>query len=229
MKYLLPFIVLLIYTENIKAQHSLGIQYRASYEDKKLTLNHVYAYFDTSTIVFSKLRFYISNIQCKQKGAVVFSESNSYHLLDLSDEKSFFISIPNLFKLSFDEIQFDIGIDSTTNSSGALGGDLDPIHGMYWTWQNGYINLKLEGSCPQAASPTHVFEFHLGGYQSPYNSLQTIHLIVEKPHEPFYINFALNAWVKQIDFQKTHHVMSPSATSVFLSQLLQNCFSLKYK
>ena len=38
-----------------------------------------------------------------------------------------------------------LGVDSVLNYNGVHEGALDPINGMYWTWQTGYIHCKLEG------------------------------------------------------------------------------------
>jgi hypothetical protein len=63
---------------------------------------------------------------------------------DENDSNALCLEIPD--DIEFDAIQFNLGLDSLTNVSGALGGDLDPTKGMYWTWQNGYVNFKLQGS-----------------------------------------------------------------------------------
>ena len=76
--------------------------------------------------------------------------------------------------MRFNTIAFNLGIDSITNVSGAQGGDLDPTKGMYWAWQSGFINIKLQGTSNSCPPPKNEFEFHLGGYQYPFNSLQTI-------------------------------------------------------
>ena len=78
--------------------------------------------------------------------------------------------------LTYDQLAFDIGIDSITNVSGAMGGDLDPTKGMYWTWQSGYINFKLEGTSPDCPARKNEFQFHLGGYAYPNASVQKIAL-----------------------------------------------------
>lgn len=42
-------------------------------------------------------------------------------------------------------IEFNLGVDSLNNHSGDQAGDLDPLFGMIWTWNTGYIFLKHEG------------------------------------------------------------------------------------
>jgi hypothetical protein len=71
-------------------------------------------------------------------------------------------------------LTFNLGIDSLAHYRGTESGPLDPIHGMYWTWQSGYIHFKLEGSVKQKhQSSWQEFEYHLGGYRKPYTALQT--------------------------------------------------------
>ena len=78
-----------------------------------------------------------------------------------------------------DKIKFNLGIDSLTNVSGVMGGDLDPTKGMYWTWQSGYINFKMEGSSAVCPTRNHEFQFHIGGYQDPFYAMQTLELEVK--------------------------------------------------
>jgi hypothetical protein len=54
--------------------------------------------------------------------------------------------------LKYDQIQFQLGIDSLTNVSGAMGGDLDPTKGMYWTWQR--VDENWNSAYPYAVGPT---------------------------------------------------------------------------
>lgn len=58
-----------------------------------------------------------------------------------------------------------LGVDSALNYDGVHGGDLDPIHGMYWTWQTGYIHCKIEGIFELSGKRVPL-EFHLGGFDS---------------------------------------------------------------
>lgn len=122
---------------------------------------------DSSTFVIQDFRMYIGQISLINEGQKVHSESD-FHLLDLINGKSeITFYIPE--KLDFDAIEIHLGTDSTTNDSGYLEGDLDPINGMYWTWQSGYINFKLE-----AMGDELYFEHHLGGFLEPYPTQQNM-------------------------------------------------------
>ena len=49
---------------------------------------------------------------------------------------------------------------------------------MYWTWQSGYINFKIEGNSPLCSSSKSKFAFHIGGFQHPFNAIQ--HIVLDK-------------------------------------------------
>ena len=112
-------------------------------------------------------KFYISGIELLQNAKLIYKEKKSFHLLDAAEAASMTLMLNTPKDVLFNQIKFNIGIDSTTNASGAIGGDLDPTKGMYWTWQSGYINVKLEGQCSNLCKTrNNEFEFHLGGYCS---------------------------------------------------------------
>lgn len=180
----------------------------------------------SDSIRFETFRFYISGIELQHHSKTVWKEKNSFHLVDAAQIKSlmFALSIPK--KLEYDTLLFHLGIDSNTNTAGVLGGDLDPTKGMYWTWQSGYINMKLEGKSNLVNTPSHAFEFHLGGYLHPFQTLQTISIpCTQKDNLLLFIN--LKQFIESINLTRTNQVMSPNEVAVKLSKLFANCFSGK--
>lgn len=177
------------------------------------------------TTAFEIIRFYISNLKLMKDNKVVYSEKNSVHLVDAADSNSLQILLQVPAKMACNKLQFNIGIDSTTNVSGALGGDLDPTKGMYWTWQSGYINVKVEGRNPICSSPGHAFQFHLGGYQNPYNSLQKVGVELRKKRTVILLD--IKRFMQHIDLSKQHHLMSPGEEAVRLSGIFAKCFRTK--
>ena len=119
-----------------------------------------------------------------------------------------------------------MGIDSLTNVSGAMGGDLDPTKGMYWTWQNGYINFKLEGFNAVCNTRNHFFQYHLGGYQSPFATVQTLVLPLKSKAKEVVVDVAIDKFLEEIDMSKTAEIMSPGAVAVELSKKLKGIFSV---
>jgi len=128
--------------------------------------------------------------------------------------------------LKFTKIKFNLGIDSITNVSGAMGGDLDPTKGMYWTWQSGYINLKLEGKSKLCKTRNNEFQFHLGGYQNGDNALQTIILNVSENKE-IDILIDIEQFVAAIDLSEQNQIMSPGKKAVLLSEKFSKIFSIQ--
>ncbi len=171
------------------------------------------------------LRFYISGIAFYRGDKSVFTLANSFHLIDAAEPSSLAIQFEVPQSLSFTHIQFNIGIDSLTNISGALGGDLDPTKGMYWTWQSGYINFKLEGVAERSPARHHRFQFHIGGYQAPFESVQTVKLAI-KNKTAIEIQVAIDKWLDSIDLGETYQIMSPNADAMKMAQLLPFIYSI---
>ncbi len=181
---------------------------------------------NTSVLEISKFRCYISNIAFKKNNVVVWQEPNSYHLIDANDTSSYSIKLNMPATLIFDQIHFNIGIDSTTNVSGAMGGDLDPTKGMYWAWNSGYINFKLEGSSPLCTTHNKRFQYHIGGFSIPFNTLQQVDLPV---HHTTNINIAiqLDQMVAQIDLEHQNSIMQPGRAAVEFSKKIAGIFRIK--
>lgn len=180
---------------------------------------------DANNTEIEVLKFYISYIQFLYKGAVVLEEKKSFHLIDAAVETSFHLVIQNKSRAKFDAVRFCLGIDSLTSVSGAMGGDLDPTKGMYWTWQSGYINIKCEGKSSVCTARNNEFQFHLGGYKQPFNCLQTLILPISVS-DRITIQFDVEHFLSKIDMTKHHHFMSPSADAVRLSAQAAESFRI---
>lgn len=166
------------------------------------------------------LRFYVSDVCFIKNGKTVFTDKNRFHLLDLESQLK--INIQTNQK-DFDAIRFNIGIDSVTNSGGVKGGDLDPTKNMYWAWQSGYINFKLEGKSQVCKTRNNVFQYHIGGYSYPNNSLQTVTITVNHAAS-ININFDLEKLLSGVGLQTTNEIMSPSAKAMQVAKLYKTVF-----
>lgn len=180
---------------------------------------------DSTHLQITEVKFYISEIQFLKNGKIVLEEKNSFHLVDASQINPFQILVDNKQNISFNQLKFNLGIDSAINVSGALGGDLDPTKGMYWAWQSGYINFKLEGTSQLCKTRNNEFQFHLGGYQQPNYCLQTLSFPINNSNK---INLKLDVQkiLQQVDLAKTNHIMSPSAEAVLISKIVANAFTI---
>ena len=154
----------------------LIIQFRAYVHGVPLQLNKKYLNPFGESFEISRFRFYTGKI------APVYSAegfkakiSSQYHLIDFSDLSSTRIELPVKAGL-YEGIRFQMGIDSIDQNRGAQTGVLDPAKGMFWTWNSGYVNFKIEGYSPLSRQPAHVFEYHIGGYRYANNTVWQIKL-----------------------------------------------------
>jgi hypothetical protein len=195
------------------------------------------------SIQFDNIRFYLSNIEFVREDKSIIKDVVIAHLIDVFE--------PNTLKFDFQKIdfrqvktmRFNIGIDSSTNVSGALGGDLDPQKGMYWAWQSGYINMKIEGRSPQCKNRKNIFQYHIGGYLQPNYSMRSVELPVNTQNtegvsspksditNPKYtegvvlkIDFA--KFFEQINIAQQNSIMMPCAEAMQLAGYSVNMFSI---
>ena len=127
------------------------------------------------TFTVSRFRYYLSNIKLKNITGAEF-DCPDYFLVDEAEPDSKIITVLQIPDGIYSSISFMIGVDSLHNCSGAQNGALDPVNGMFWTWNTGYIFLKLEGHADASNSPGHIFEYHIGGYAAPNNSIRRVTL-----------------------------------------------------
>jgi hypothetical protein len=132
------------------------------------------------------LMFYVSRIRLSNsEDTTTWSEEN-YHLIDYSDAASHQVSIPAP-KGIYNTIQFMVGVDSFHNTSGAQTGALDPVHGMFWTWNSGYIFAKFEGLGALPSGTEIPFAHHVGGFRPGEDAQRLVHLNVP-PNRPIKVS-----------------------------------------
>ncbi len=220
MKYILHIVVLsiILYNNGLSAQKSssCSLIFKPVFGNQDFNADSYYK-LGKDSVLIETLKFYVSQLELLQNGKTVYEEKNSYHLMDFSNSKTSEILLAMAGDVEFNQLKLSLGIDSVTNVSGALGGDLDPTKGMYWTWQSGYVNFKLEGKSNLCNTRHHEFQFHLGGYQQPFNCFRSIILNVVK-NEKQYIVIDIEQFIKEIDLSKLNHIMSPSANAILLSE-----------
>lgn len=229
MKFFALILILFSNLNLLQAQHKKGFQlnFEPLFNNQTLVLNDTFYHINNNdSLQFTKLKFYISSIKFYNNNKLVFIEKNSYHLVDASNNKTLNINISKPSTVKFNNIKFNLGIDSITNTKGALGGELDPTKGMYWAWHSGYINFKLEGTSNLCNTRNNVFEFHLGGFAAPYNCLQTIQLPLSNTTTATVL-VDVNKFLSQINVANTNAIMTPSKQAIELSKLAVKMFVIK--
>lgn len=221
---LLIFVLFSIPASAQKKQE-LEVQFVPTYGNKEVQFDEAwYTLPSGDSIIFEVFKCYISDLCLYSNDKKVFTEKDSYHLISNEGNMQFSLMLPH--GTSFDAIRFNLGIDSATSNSGALGGDLDPAKGMFWTWQSGYINCKIEGRSNLCPTRHHAFEFHLGGYAAPYCAMQQVKLPVKQNHT-IRVEVPLDKFIAGLNLKKQHSIMSPGADAVTLSKLLAKTLQSK--
>ena len=133
-------------------------------------------------------------------------------LMDLSDSSSLdqIYLYPTLSGPGNIKISLLFGIDSVIQVSGVGSGALDPQRGMYWTWQTGYVQWKMEGAI-RVNGIEHPLELHLGGFDGATKAQSMLSDYLVYPTANSVIaQWDLMPFIAQILDQKKFGVMSPS-------------------
>lgn len=216
-------------------QLKLQFENRMDGQPLKLKQNYLNAHGDTFYI--TSYKYYISNIKLIGENGSIYLEPESYHLIDEKKEESKSITLPDVPIGRWNKIRFLIGVDSARNVSGAQTGALDPLNGMFWTWNTGYIMAALEGSSPQAGIYPNNLGFHLGGFSGPRGVLKWIELPLPSPIQndsgiinTIVIQSEISEWFKTpntIDFSDISTVSSPGTAAHMIADNYADMFTIK--
>lgn len=148
------------------------IEFSHTFGDQVFTLNNTYTTSHNEDLTFTMAKYYISNIRLKNADGSEWEHPESYFLVDLENPSSSVLTLDSVPPGEYTEITYLVGVDSTRNTSGAQTGALSPSNDMFWSWNSGYIFVRLEGTSPQSTSGS--FAFHAGGFKSPNIAMKTI-------------------------------------------------------
>lgn len=192
------------------------------WENEPLELNKKYIS-TTDTLQINLFKFYISGVEITYNDGFHYKDKIKYHLIDLENPKAFNIS-KNENKI-ISKVKFYIGVDSTASVSGVLEGDLDPIKAMYWAWQSGYINMKIEGKSSSCKTRNNEFQFHIGGYKNPNYCLREI--ILNPNKETITITVTLSTLFKNINLAENNSIMIPGKSAMKFSDQIITMFMIE--
>jgi hypothetical protein len=204
----------------------INVNLKFNEEDFKLNSNYVSAQKDT--LSFETVKFYLTGFQLKFKDKLIYTETNSYHLIDVENPETMQFSIANHINKEIKAIKFNIGVDSLASVSGALEGDLDATKGMYWAWQSGFINMKIEGTSPSCKTRKNKFQFHIGGYLEPYYAMRKVNIQFncnDKNHISFVMD--LGNLFSEISLKEFNTIMIPGKEAIKIADLSTKIFSIE--
>lgn len=198
------------------------------------TATYVTAGSDTFSVKLFK--YYLTNISLSNDAGQTVTIPGSYYLVDEGLPASKTFTLQNVPVGEYQAISFLIGVDSAKNVSGAQAGVLDPVYGMFWDWNSGYIMAKMEGYSPQSGSNIKDLSFHIGGYNGPNRGVRVINLNfpmkahVHAEHQS-QVNMSgdLAKWfsgVNSVDFNTTYFIGNISAKSRGIAENYTHMFTV---
>lgn len=199
------------------------------------TANYVNAAGESFNITM--FRYYVSNFSLTTTGGEEITLTPEYFLVNEDKDSTKVINLQNLPSGTYRSITFLIGVDSARNNSGAQTGALDPVNGMFWTWNSGYVMAKLEGTSPVSTMPANLVEFHIGGFKGANNSLRRVQLtfpaavqLGQNGHADFKISADAYTWFDQpnrISFQQLPSCTSAGAQAAAIADNYKNMFTIQ--
>jgi hypothetical protein len=198
MKQLFTFIVFTALFNQARTQLNVSLRWGTEH----IVLDKYYL-LSNDSLIFREMKFYLSDFQFEKdtrKHMIL-----GTHLIDLSDSSSFQL-FPNFPVDEYERVHFNFGLDSSYQVSEIVDGPLNPMNGMYWAWNSGYIQFKCTGNSSAIALTDQTFEYHLGGYRQPFETLVPIQLAINGNTlildiKPFF--------QKTVDFTSVQRVMIP--------------------
>jgi len=164
------------------------------------------------SIRIDKLRWYVSLPPAGKKGLKAW-------LLDLADSASL---DQQMSRPVNNKISLLFGIDSTIQVGGVGTGALDPLRGMYWTWQTGYVQWKMEGAI-RVDGVESPLELHLGGFDGATKSQSMLSDYLIYPTTNSVIaQWDISPFLAEVVRRKKFGVMSPSPIAREYCRIIAN-------
>jgi hypothetical protein len=152
------------------------------------------------SVRIDKLRWYVSLPPAGKKGSKAW-------LLDLADSASL---NQQMSRHVNNKISLLFGIDSAIQVAGVGTGALDPLRGMYWTWQTGYVQWKMEGAIRVDGIESQL-ELHLGGFDGPANAQVLLpKYLFDSSVDSVVASWDISPFLAEVVHRKKYGVMSPS-------------------
>ncbi len=164
------------------------------------------------SVRIDKLRWYVSLPTAGKKGSKAW-------LLDLADSASL---DQQMSRPVNNRISLLFGIDSAIQVAGVGTGALDPLRGMYWTWQTGYVQWKMEGAI-RVDGLESPLELHLGGFDGATKSQSMLSDYLIYPTTNSVIaQWNISPFLVEVVRRKKFGVMSPSPIARDYCRIIAN-------
>lgn len=155
-------------------KNTVSIEFDNRVGDQKLVLGTTpYKNSLGEDFTVTTFNYFVSNIALKKDDGTVLKFPDQYFLIRQADAKTQTIQLKDVPSGNYNELTFTVGVDSLKSVSpvaqrtGVLDVTSYGEDGMYWSWNSGYIFMKIEGIssvAPARASGQKQYQMHVGGY-----------------------------------------------------------------
>lgn len=221
MKLTLSFALLFLFAGySISAQN---VRFHVVFGENQLEFGkHEFVSLNGEVVRFTEFGFYLSDFEWTDSAGNKIKQSGRVELLQADeDSDSMLVQAP----IKPAAVCFRFGLDSATQLAGRMDGAMDPARGMYWAWNTGYIQCRIEGFSPESGGKKGKFEFHLGGYALPYPTDHMVCLDLKKTNSnvnDVYID--LQPLFQSVSVRKTHSVLAPGKLAMKMANILATSF-----
>lgn len=231
MKSLL-FIFSLLFAVSVQSQKTqqMTLHFQNRFGNEILVPEQSYL-LNGDSLTIHRFKYYISHIQLMDEQEKKVKLPVQYYLIDAADSNSSMIQL-NIPVGKYQSIHFLLGVDSVRNVSGVQTGALDPLHGMFWTWNSGYIMAKLEGTATSSQIAGKQFTYHIGGFRSTNNTARNISLPLSSSVHSVTIIADAKKWFDgsyELSIAKEPVCHSPGALAVRIANNYAHMFSILSK
>lgn len=159
-----------------------------------------------------------------------------YYLIDEGDQLSQRIVLSDIPEGIYNKLSYKIGI----SEEGVEQGASIILTGMFWSWNSGYIGMKIEGQSPESLGEAFGdtieetnpfgFAYHIGGWNTPNNirsiTLDIEEMMVSSGYQPeIHVIADITGFmdgIEKVDFSKQNSVHDPSAGQKYADNLLNS-------
>lgn len=211
-------------------KHTLTLVFHHRAGEKTLVLGDSILLSSGEKITVDRFRYYVSNFSITDNKGGLYRLPAAYYLVDEADplSKTIQFAVPDV---PIAAVHFLLGVDSLRNVSGIQTGALDPMKGMFWTWNSGYIMAKLEGTCEGLATAAQRFTYHIGGFRFGMNAARNISVRLpekETPATKIILTANIEKWFtgnRKIRIAETPVCHSPGPLAVTFANNYSHMFS----
>jgi hypothetical protein len=207
-------------------QESKSLFVQVDYNNSPLTLGKTYVSQKGDSLRINKFKCYLSDLKLHFTDGRSETIGKKYTLFDADSLAAPAYKMADFKNSSPVYLELSIGIDSIPNTQGALSNELDVQNGMYWAWQSGFINWKIEGTSSSCATHKQHYTFHVGGYKAKQNALRTIRLPFPQNAKNI-LHIDLAAFFNEISLKTTHTIQIPGDAAMLLANLFTKSFWLE--